>query len=106
MKRRTFLTAGGTALGAGLVRMQAASEVWRPPVDFRYAPRLQQAAFCFPDDPHKSLIGEKGDLRYGFDRRNRVFYFPRVLHRGAGSSRGPHPHHAHRGVSRVDHVRH
>jgi hypothetical protein len=35
-------------------------------IDFRYAPRLSQATICFPDDPMKSLIGQAGDLRYGF----------------------------------------
>lgn len=35
-------------------------------IDFRYAPRLQQATIGFPDDPKKSLVGQAGDLRYGF----------------------------------------
>lgn len=35
-------------------------------IDFRYAPRLSQATICFPDDPNKSLVGQAGDLRYGF----------------------------------------
>lgn len=35
-------------------------------IDFRYAPRLSQATICFPDDPKKSLVGQSGDLRYGF----------------------------------------
>jgi hypothetical protein len=38
----------------------------REEVDFRYAPRLSQATICFPDDPWKSLVGQAGDLRYGF----------------------------------------
>jgi hypothetical protein len=37
-------------------------------VDFRYAPRLQQATICFPDDPKKSLVGQRGDLRYDFGK--------------------------------------
>jgi hypothetical protein len=37
-------------------------------VDFRYRPRLSQATICFPDDPRKSLVGERGDLRYGFGK--------------------------------------
>ena len=40
---------------------QAATEI-----DFRYAPRLSQATICFPDDPNKTLVGQAGDLRYGF----------------------------------------
>ena len=35
-------------------------------VDFRYAPRHSQATICFPNDPKKSLVGQAGDLRYGF----------------------------------------
>ncbi len=35
-------------------------------IDFRYKPLTWQATFCFPDDPYKSLVGERGDLRYGF----------------------------------------
>ena len=34
-------------------------------VDFRYAPVRQQMTTCFPDDPHKSLVGENGELRLG-----------------------------------------
>src|SRR6266568_1069696 len=37
-------------------------------VDFRYAPRLSQATICFPDDPKKSLVGQGGELRYGFGK--------------------------------------
>ena len=35
-------------------------------VDFRYAPRNQQSTICFPDDPRKTIVGQTGDLRYGF----------------------------------------
>jgi hypothetical protein len=35
-------------------------------VDFRYAPRNQQSTICFPDDPRKTIVGQEGDLRYGF----------------------------------------
>jgi hypothetical protein len=35
-------------------------------VDFRYAPRNQQSTICFPDDPKKTIVGQAGDLRYGF----------------------------------------
>jgi hypothetical protein len=45
-------------------------------VDFRYSPVLQQTAFCFPDDPHKSLINESGQLLYGYDMNAGVFFFP------------------------------
>jgi len=35
-------------------------------VDFRYAPSRYQTAFCFPDDHHKSLVNERGNLLYDF----------------------------------------
>jgi hypothetical protein len=38
-------------------------------IDFRYAPRLSQATICFPDDPHKTLVGQRGDLRYDFSKK-------------------------------------
>ncbi|MBI5476907.1 MAG: hypothetical protein HY964_09255 [Ignavibacteriales bacterium] len=34
-------------------------------IDFRYAPKDWQSTFCFPDDPHKNLVGKMGDLRIG-----------------------------------------
>lgn len=34
--------------------------------DFRYAPLSWQNCFGYPDDPCKSLLGERGDLRYGY----------------------------------------
>jgi hypothetical protein len=39
-------------------------------IDFRYSPRHWQTAICFPDDQHKSLVGQAGDLRYGFTKNN------------------------------------
>jgi len=35
-------------------------------VDFRYAPKHFQTAFCLPDDRHKSLADESGRLLYDF----------------------------------------
>ena len=35
-------------------------------VDFRYAPHHQQSTICFPDDPKKTIVGQAGDLRYGY----------------------------------------
>jgi len=37
-------------------------------VDFRYAPHHSQSTICFPDDPNKTIVGQNGDLRYGFAR--------------------------------------
>ncbi|HPA18483.1 MAG TPA: hypothetical protein PLU30_12105 [Verrucomicrobiae bacterium] len=45
---------GGATDGAGI---DAAT------VDFRFSPAQWQTAICFPDDPHKSLVGERGELR-------------------------------------------
>ena len=42
------------------------------PVDFRYSPAFRQTAYCFPDDPYKSVMNEKGSLLYGFDRENKI----------------------------------
>jgi hypothetical protein len=46
-----------------------------PIIDFRYAPALQQTAFCFPDDPYKSLVRPSGELLYGYERDD-VPWFP------------------------------
>lgn len=35
------------------------------PVDYRYAPEEWQSAFCFPNDPFKSLVSKQGDILYG-----------------------------------------
>ncbi|HSZ63589.1 MAG TPA: hypothetical protein VK828_17455 [Terriglobales bacterium] len=35
-------------------------------VDFRYAPRIQQSTICYPDDSKKTIVGQAGDLRYGY----------------------------------------
>ncbi len=51
----------------------------RIPVDFRYSPAFRQTAYCFPDDPYKSVMNEKGSLLYGFDRENKIQYFPLTI---------------------------
>jgi len=52
-----------------------------PPVcDFRYSPLSWQTAYCFPDDHYKSLIGERGELRYGHPGQGAgIAYFPEVV---------------------------
>ena len=87
--RRRFLSDVGMAIAAtqagevGRASEQEAgghrpdsahSEDLASTIDFRYAPLRQQTAICFPDDVHKSLVGEIGDLRLG--------------HPGAGTSAG------------------
>ncbi len=39
-------------------------------IDFRYSPLAFQTSFCFPDDPHKSLVGQHGELRCGHPGAN------------------------------------
>jgi hypothetical protein len=84
LNRRRFLTTVGLTLEAAtlaaeapaVARVEAVKDEARNPfgsslqdqsssIDFRYSPLSWQTAFCFPDDPHKSLVGERGELRYG-----------------------------------------
>src|SRR5437763_14536761 len=76
ISRRAFLealAASGAATTARaeistghIVGTSKTANVSYPIIDFCYAPRLSQATICFPDDPQKSLVGQAGDLRYGF----------------------------------------
>ena len=66
--RRQFLARSGAGLGTALAAASPAVGQSATPIDFRYAPLSGQTAFCFPDDPFKSLVGERGELRYGFAR--------------------------------------
>ena len=78
MNRRSFLArtgAGMTSLRSGLPGATGPAAA----VDFRYSPRQWQTAFCFPDDPHKSLVGECGRLLYGHPGRGNIEYFPTVV---------------------------
>ncbi len=95
--RREFLGAVGlgvTGLGVGVSGLaQLATtrseleQTAEPPtqsqpaaIDFRYAPPCWQTAYCFPDDPYKSLIGERGELRYGNPGRGKgINYFPLIV---------------------------
>ena len=63
--RRQFLARSGAGSGAALAAPDASSES-ETAIDFRYAPFSGQTAFCFPDDPAKSLVGDRGELRYGY----------------------------------------
>ncbi len=35
-------------------------------VDYRYSPLYWQSPICLPDDPHKTLVGSKGELLYNW----------------------------------------
>lgn len=75
MNRRHFLARTGAALAAPSIE---ASPGLAPEIDFRYAPLSGQTAFCFPDDHFKSLVGERGELRYGFQPGRSLDYFTLV----------------------------
>ena len=65
--RRQFLTRTAAGTAAALVRPAQAADSARDQdsaIDFRYAPLSGQTAFCFLDDHAKSLVGERGELRY------------------------------------------
>src|SRR5262249_32258173 len=79
--RRRFL--GGLVAASATASARAVSDLGRAEpdrtsakhatnreIDFRFRPRLSQATVCFPDDPYKSLIGQNGELRYGFVKGN------------------------------------
>jgi hypothetical protein len=36
-----------------------------PPVDHRYSPERWQTSICFPDDPYKTIVSDRGELLYG-----------------------------------------
>jgi len=49
-------------------------------IDFRYSPLSWQTAYCFPDDHLKSVMGERGELRYGHsDQVGENANFPEVV---------------------------
>ena len=96
--RREFLTELGSGLGAtvlastsGFAGSAGPSSLPLAPeaVDFRYAPVMQQATLCLPDDPHKSLVGERGDLRYHYPVGSwSVAEFGEVVEFGLGGMQG------------------
>jgi hypothetical protein len=72
----TLLASGAAAVVPAPSINQNPSLVLSPPtspatppvteIDFRYAPRNQQSTICFPDDAKKTVVGQNGDLRYGY----------------------------------------
>jgi hypothetical protein len=67
-----------SAAGLAVPAVQASSARAPEPVDFRYAPKDQQSAYCFPDDPHKSLVNQAGSLMIGHAGKGNPFVFPVV----------------------------
>jgi len=79
LDRRQFVTAlvvSGAAAAVPTRSVEKGSPAFAPQislasshnatVDFRYAPHHSQSTICFPDDPRKTIVGQAGDLRYGF----------------------------------------
>src|SRR5258706_4841711 len=95
--RREFLadlgiTLGAITIGRNFVKAmppggggKPGSAVQKTPglrheIDFRYAPAHWQSTYCFPDDPHKSLVGKHGELLIGHPGIGADFnYFPHVV---------------------------
>jgi hypothetical protein len=50
-----------------------------PAIDFRYSPYYWQTVFGFPTDQYKSLIGERGELRYGYTKRCGIYCFSETV---------------------------
>jgi hypothetical protein len=77
------ILAGASNLAANEVEGKASSTESLSPstsIDFRYSPLAYQTAYCFPDDPHKSLIGQGGELRCGHPGQGGgIAYFPEVV---------------------------
>lgn len=80
LSRRQFVTALAVSGAAAVVPASGAESHpiakqqpsrKNPPnqsVDFRFAPHRSQSTICFPDDSNKTIVGQDGDLRYGFHR--------------------------------------
>lgn len=78
LDRREFLTAlvvsgasavvpvSATGNSSDVVIAQDSSVRNDDKIDFRFAPHHSQSTICFPDDLHKTIVGQAGDLRYGF----------------------------------------
>ena len=72
--------AGDSAADTGKSREAEERKSAAPAIDFRYSPLSWQTAYCFPDDHHKSLIGERGEMRYGHPGQGGgICYFPEVV---------------------------
>jgi hypothetical protein len=79
LSRRDYLAGMGGGMAAAQTGIASGAAAAAPPVDFRYAPLQWQTAYCFPDDPYKSLVGDRGELLYGHPGRRNLEYFPLVV---------------------------
>jgi len=78
-RRELLGTAGALAAPVEAAAGAEGSRDTNPAVDFRYAPLQWQTAYCFPDDPHKSLVDSQGRLLYGHPGRGPLDYFKTVV---------------------------
>jgi len=81
ISRRQILEAAGALAAPAQIAsaVQAPAKAVSPKstaVDFRYAPLQWQTAYCFPDDPHKSLVDQSGRLLYGNPGRTGAEFYP------------------------------
>jgi hypothetical protein len=85
LDRRQFVTGLAVSTAATAVPAQSVESAPAKPaprtfptapqaaeIDFRYAPHHSQSTICFPDDPLKTIVGQAGDLRYGFAKSSLV----------------------------------
>jgi hypothetical protein len=73
MTRREWLELSAVAAAPALASASATQ------VDFKWAPVRWQTAYCFPDDPHKSLVDDRGRLLYGNPGRVSADFFPTII---------------------------
>ena len=59
-------------------------------VDFRYSPLEWMTAYCFPDDPHKSLVDQAGRLMYGNPGRVSQNFYPTIVEFSLRGMEGDH----------------
>jgi hypothetical protein len=83
MVRSSPILAGTTSAAETVVEDQTSISLHEAPgaaIDFRYSPLSWQTIYCFPDDKYKSLVGERGDLRYWNPGRPAgAQYFPQIV---------------------------
>ena len=81
--RSSSILVGASSTGESGAEDQDSSPGHQVPstaIDFRYTPLSWRTVYCFPDDLHKSLVGEHGDLCYWNPGRPAgAQYFPQIV---------------------------
>ncbi len=57
---------GKTDLQVKIFPVKDETDLQKQVVDYRYSPLYWQSSICLPDDPHKTLIGSKGEFLYNW----------------------------------------